>query len=221
MNASVGKYPTLFLSVGDKYRMLVSELERFRMDPQQTYVTGTIPRQAPALVSNIPRYPNLAVYQIRSGETLFVLGVTVTRGSRRKLIASLSFDTHQSRKFFWPVDGFDVIFSKVIPDYQGQGIGLAVYRELILQLKWNLYATGSHSRGGEKLWQRLSQTPGIVVYALQQPDVVVKPPLTAQGLRLPNGEDFYLAVDQNPWSLIAVAEDGPSDNALKKLMKNA
>ena len=200
--------------------MLVSELERFRMDPQQTYVTGTIPRQAPALLSNIPRHPNLAVYQLRSGKT-FMLGVTATRGSRRKLIASLSFATHQSSKFFWPVDGFDVIFSKVIPNYQGQGIGLAVYRELILQLKWNLYATGSHSPGGEKLWQRLSQTSGIVVYALQQPDVVVKPQLTAQGLRLPNGEDFYLAVGQNPWSLIAVAEDSLSNNTLKKLMKNA
>lgn len=198
--------------------MFIRELERFRMDPEQAYVTGTLTPKTPLVLANIPRYPNLAVYELRKGDSP-MLGVVASVGKRRKLIATVSFNTGMSTYFYQPVPGLDVNYTKVLPQWQGQGIGLAVYRELILQKQWNLYATGSHSRGGEKLWQRLSQTPGIAVYVLQNPHVVVKPQLTPQGLRLPDGEDFYDVVSDTPWSLIAVAEDSPSNQALKKLVK--
>jgi hypothetical protein len=201
--------------------MLVSELERFRMDPQQTYVTGKVTRQTPAILSNIPRWPHLAVYQLRTGSTM-LFGVTETSGSRRKLVATISLNAYQLPKFFQPVEGFDVNFTKVMPSHQGQGLGLAVYREFILQLQWNLYATGSHSLGGEKLWRRLSQTPGITVYLLRKPHTVVVPVLTSQGLKLPGGEDFYdTDPDQAPWSLIAVNDSSPANNILKSMVKNA
>jgi hypothetical protein len=78
--------------------MLVSELERFRMDPQQTYVAGKVTRQTPAILSNIPRWPHLAVYQLRTGSTM-LFGVTETSGSRRKLVATISLNAYQLPRF--------------------------------------------------------------------------------------------------------------------------
>lgn len=60
--------------------------------------------------------------------------------------------------------GYQVNETKVRPAYQGQGIGLKLYKALIKDFDITLASGPIQSLGGAKLWSALYRSPGITVY---------------------------------------------------------
>lgn len=71
--------------------------------------------------------------------------------------------TLEPRKFM-NINVYAVSSMYVHPEYQGNGIGLALYKNLILKRKLTIISTGSHSIGARKTWLRASQDMNINAY---------------------------------------------------------
>ena len=60
--------------------------------------------------------------------------------------------------------GYISSYSKITSKYQGQGIGLELYRFIIKKLGILLISDMQQTVGSQKVWVKLAQTPGIYVY---------------------------------------------------------
>ena len=60
--------------------------------------------------------------------------------------------------------GYEVYETKVRPAYQGQALGLKLYRSLVKDFNITLVSGGVQSVGGAKLWSALYKSSGITVY---------------------------------------------------------
>lgn len=99
--------------------------------------------------------------------------------------------------------------------YQGQNLGLELYRNLIVKENW-IISGFDHSTGARKLWTRLSTQPEITVYAYNPDwdwDVAWHIP-TIKGNELSlQGKNIY---DSDQWHLIAVHKNGAADQIITK-----
>ena len=62
------------------------------------------------------------------------------------------------------IRAYSVEYANVHIDYQGKGLGLALYKALLNNLDFTLVSIDSHSVGARKLWVKLNQDQNINVY---------------------------------------------------------
>jgi len=186
--------------------MKITELERNDIKTNQAWMAGSVPKRDPE------------PWKIQGLDVYFSPGKYVTKISlfnKSKLVGSFTITKQRDDVHFWPVPGWDVMNAMIHKSQQGKGLALDVYTYLVTKLGWALYSTGSHSPGAEKLWARLSKTPGISVYVLDQNKVEI-PKITPTGIMLPD-KDIYALPSM---SVVAVATNGTHDNKLKSLINS-
>jgi hypothetical protein len=69
-------------------------------------------------------------------------------------------------RFLFGLNFYHVETARVRNEYQGRGIGEALYTGLITLCDVNLYSAGSHSPGARKMWMRLSENSKISTWAI-------------------------------------------------------
>jgi len=72
----------------------------------------------------------------------------------------------KSEKGFNYPKGKIVGVSLINPEYQGKGIGLSLYENIILKMNYTLVSDETHSIGGERVWSKLARNRKIRVYAM-------------------------------------------------------
>lgn len=120
------------------------------------------------------------------------------------------------------VKAYSVHHAVIDKEYQGQGIGWALYQGLISILGINLLSNGSHSVGARKMWLKLAQDPKIRAYGFDQKTdqlFIVKP--NKQKSELVSAKKGTKLYDNYGSGLILVKRNGPSDKRLERLLKQS
>lgn len=120
------------------------------------------------------------------------------------------------------IRAYSVNRAVVVPRYQGQGIGEALYHGLITLLDINLLSNGSHSPGARKLWLKLAKDPSIKAYGFDTRTnqlFNVKP--NKQKSELVSAKRGTLLYDNYASGLILVKRNGSDDRKLDTLLKHS
>jgi hypothetical protein len=134
-----------------------------------------------------------------------------------EIIAKINLWQEPDPELYQPVPGLEVLQSEVKRWYQGRGLGIEIYKSLILNNHVNLYSAGSHSVGARKLWVKLSNDSNLMVYATRKKLQQVALPqqvgdeLAVKGWRLYGSEGT---------ALVAVAAGSSAHHMLSKLVRN-
>lgn len=113
--------------------------------------------------------------------------VAVTRIETETTVNLIDDDTLVGRLYLAKPDifpgAFYVASMALLPDYQGQGIGPLLYNALIQQIGVSLVGY-DQSPGAQKMWGRVSKSPGNAMYAVmptrQNGNMFFKAAVTAQ-----------------------------------------
>lgn len=153
--------------------------------------------------------------------------------SLRKIVAILDLGKRYltSDKFnFAPYSLKKIYQTGVTPEYQGQKIGWALYKGLIVYSGINLIAD-EQSLGARKMWAALSQDPAVSVWALARTRSLNNPvdikfyPTEPNNIPELVGKQgkrnirLYNTVKRD-FELIATKKSGPLDSAIKQFILN-
>ena len=188
--------------------MRLKELHRTRLGRRGLTIPARVP---PADIQKENWQVNGYDVYIRRHSTVYFVDVY----NKSSIIAKMNmYATTKTLDDFFPVTGIVVMQSVVDTEYQGKGIGIKLYQQLILKNHWNIYSDVSHSIGARKLWVKLNADPNISVFAINQTShkvAIVTP--RAKELSV---KDWNIYNDDSI-ILLAVATNSSSDTILKKL----
>ena len=184
--------------------MKISELRRNDIDRDYAMVTSKRPARKPDFAWKVGS--GFDVYYTKGTYPL----LRVFDG--KSIVARVDFKVGNNAFRVHTVDQ-----AQVKSTYQGKGIGLELYRNLIIKENWVL-AGYDHSPGARKLWVRLSMDPEVVMYVYDDKFEWE----SASGWKIPivKGNELALpkkAIYNDPdLFLIAVHKDGPADRDIKQ-----
>jgi len=115
-----------------------------------------------------------------------------------------------------------IIKAVVNPQYQGKGLGLSLYKGLIINLDMPIISNDSHSPGARKMWVRLNQDPAVDVYGfdLSSNRVFAVGP-DESGTELSASSKDVELYGQPSTGVIATRKNGQADTIMKSLLRQS
>ena len=132
----------------------------------------------------------------------------------------VAFMSYENTKIYnLPFKCVEINQSSVDKDFQGMGIGYALYKGLIKYANLNLVAIGSHSKGAQKLWSRLNLDKDIKIWAVsEEKDGIHFYPIdsTNDALTINNKSVYSTAKTKVDYSLLAIAKSSKLNKDITK-----
>jgi GNAT superfamily N-acetyltransferase len=136
----------------------------------------------------------------------------------------VAFMSYENAKLYnLPFKCIEINQSSVDKDFQGMGIGYALYKGLIKYANLNLVALGSHSKGAQKLWARMNQDKDIKVYAVSEEKDGIhfyQVDSTSNSLTINNKSIYSTAKSKVDFSLLAVSKTSNINKTISKMIQS-